>query len=84
MHFRHFSREFVIGIVGVGGGSGLLIAGAISSAGAAVITANSAKDKLDNLIVSTTLEKINTFNYILDTSNFITIDTNLNILNTSN
>jgi len=61
-------EQQIAGIVGVGGGGDLLIAGAISTAGAAVMTANNAYSKTQEAITKAN----DTSNFIIDTSNVIT------------
>jgi len=60
-------EQEILGIVGVGSGGGLLIAGAISSAGAAVVKADNAYSKAEEVITKAN----NTSNFIIDTSNVI-------------
>jgi len=58
-------------LFGVEGGEVGLIAGAVTMAGVAYDKANLALNKVDNLVVSTTQDKIDTSKYILNTSNAI-------------
>jgi len=62
-------------MVGIGGIIGLItggsLGGAIDLANTANNKANLANDKVDNLITTTTQDKANTSNYILNTSNVI-------------
>jgi hypothetical protein len=81
-------EEQIVGLVGTGGIIGIITGGfvgtALTTATNAQNTANSANNKVDNLIISTTTDKVNTSNYIINTSNIILTNTSNYIIDTSN
>jgi len=78
----------VLALVGTGGIIGLITGGAVgtalSIANSAKSKANEAHTKIDDLIISTTTDKADTSNFIIDTSNILITDYDNKILNTSN
>jgi len=68
-------EEQILGLVGTGGIIGLITGGAVgtalSIANTAKNRADDANDKVDDLIISTTQDKEDTSNFIIDTSNII-------------
>ena len=74
-------------LVSLFGGSPIIyaaIATVATVASTALATSKSANTKVDDLIVSTNLDKTNTSNYLRNSSNLVRVDYDAKILNTSN